>query len=140
MFIDNITNATTNDPGTLARVLEREEIKELTEDIKKIDKALSALNNLSEGKNLEGPEAIAFFDIKNKYKKHFNDNRDQLDNATSDNVNEMDKISLEEIKEMNNESISNRHITRNTEESNTPTSDFVDEVPRDYNPFDDIDD
>ena len=140
LHIYNITHTPTNDTATLARVLETEDIKELSRDNEKLDKAISGLNNLSDGKNLEGREAISFFGIKKKYKKHFHDNRDQLDNATSDDVNEMDINSLREIKEMINESLSYRHTRQNIQGSNTPTSDFIDELPRDYSPFDDMDD
>jgi hypothetical protein len=103
---------------------------------------------------------MAYRDLRKKYKDFFKENNKELENPSSEDVLNMDLISLDEV----NETIDDRkkilfrkyhdsilEIYRSSErgiivrptsgglyKSRTPTSDFIDDQPQDFNPFDDV--
>jgi hypothetical protein len=124
-----------------------------------IIKAKEAVNDLLEGKKPEESNMLAYINLRKKYKTHFKENNQELENPSSEDVLTMDNISLEEIDEVivDRKKILNRSyyqsmleifrsekggtIVRPTSgglyRSNTPTSDFIDDLPQDFNPLDD---
>jgi hypothetical protein len=124
-----------------------------------IIKAKEAVNDLLEGKKPEESNMLAYINLRKKYKTHFKENNQELENPSSEDVLTMDNISLEEIDEVivDRKKILNRSyyqsmleifrserggtIVRPTSgglyRSKTPTSDFIDDLPQDFNPLDD---
>lgn len=136
-------------------VIKTEQNRGLKKDIEKIDKASSALNAASSDEIIKESEGQAYYDVRSKYLDNFRENSCELKNPTASDVLEMDKITLGELKEMKEESLNIRDEkyekninalwegytawTRKRKRS-TPTSDFVDDLPQDHNPLNDLGD
>jgi hypothetical protein len=132
-------------------VIKTEETRDLRKEIEKIDKANSGLDAVTSGEKLIGSDGKAYYDLRTKYKDIFNSNNSELENPTATDVLEMDKVTLNEIKEMTEESLrieTAKHFQKVKNlvdmtlkrKRSTPTNDFIDELPQDHNPLDDIGD
>jgi hypothetical protein len=155
-----LKNWSTTDEESLKQwVLKTDTTKMYDKDKDAIIKAKEAVNDLLEGKKPEESNMLAYINLRKKYKTHFKENNQELENPSSEDVLTMDNISLEEIDEVivDRKKILNRSyyqsmleifrsekggtIVRPTSgglyRSNTPTSDFIDDLPQDFNPLDD---
>ena len=155
-----LKNWSTTDEESLKQwVLKTDTTKMYDKDKDAIIKAKEAVNDLLEGKKPEESNMLAYINLRKKYKTHFKENNQELENPSSEDVLTMDNISLEEIDEVivDRKMILNRSyyqsmleifrsekggtIVRPTSgglyRSNTPTSDFIDDLPQDFNPLDD---
>jgi hypothetical protein len=122
-------------------------------------KAQNALNAILNKEKPEDSDMLAYLNLRKKYKSHFKENSQELENPSSEDVLSMDNISLEEIEEVlvDRKRILNRAYYQSIVEifrsarggtivrptsgglyrSKTPTSDFIDNLPQDFNPLDD---
>lgn len=151
---------TADDEALKQWVLKQDMNKILDKDRDLIEKSKIAIEDWNNGIKAKESDLKAYMDLRKKYKNQFKENNSQLENPTADDVINMDSISLDEI----NESMIDRkkilqtkyyqsimeiysssfrgEIVRPTSgglyKSKTPTSDFIDNQPELFNPFDDI--
>lgn len=132
-------------------------------DVEAINKAKLAVEDLLSGKNPDEANILAYLNLRKKYKTLFKENNQELEKPSSEDVLAMDNITLDEIDEIiiDRKKILNRAyysaiteifrsevggtIVRPTSgglyrpktPTSTPTSDFIDDLPQDYNPIED---
>jgi hypothetical protein len=161
------TWSTTDEESLKQWVIKTDTTKMYDKDIDAINKAKLAVNDILDGKKPEESNMLAYINLRKKYKGHFKENNKELENPTSEDVLAMDNISLEEIDEVivDRKKILNRSYFQSIIEifrserggtiirptsgglyksktstgtiTSTPTSDFIDDLPQDYNPSDD---
>jgi hypothetical protein len=140
-----------------------DERKQLINDGKLINKAISAVQKMSEGKIPISSEYKAYSTIKNKYdtffddedigaNKNFEEDKGSLDNvkeyvsdelkANRSRKKEIESISFEETKstKRNFEDTESLSSSSSSSKKIKTTNDYIDSLPKDYNPFDDIGD
>lgn len=141
-------------------VIKTDIIKELDKDIESIDKAKAAIDGLVNRKKPKDSDIETYRGLRKKYRDIFKQNNEELENPNHEDVLINDSLSLDEI----NETIDDRKrilsrkyyqsiieifnssergvIVRPTSgglyKSKTLTSDFIENLPQEYNPFDDM--
>jgi len=151
---------TADDEALKQWVIKKDITKELDKDNDLLIKARTAIIALINKENPKESDLKAYIDLRKKFKDIFKENNNELVNPSSEDVQNMDLMSLNEIDEIIEdrkgilsrryfESISEIYsssyrglIVRPTSgglyKSKTPTNDFIDNQPQEFNPFDDM--
>jgi hypothetical protein len=154
-------NWTTSDDEALKQwVLKQDINKSLDKDIHLLEKAKTAINDMLEGNVANSSDMEAYLNIRKRYKYVIKQNTSELYNPTMEDVLVMDSLTIDEINETmvdRKETLFKRYyrsiqeiysssqngiITSPTSgglrKSETPTNDFIDDLPSAYNPMDDL--
>ena len=141
-------------------VLRTDYIKETNQDFDSLNKAKAVILKLLNREIINEGDYMVLHKMWKKYRQDFKSNRKELENPIWSDVLTMDSLTLDEL----NETIQDKknicfrqyyhafwEIARASEDgvvvrptsgglykSNTPTTDFVENQPQDYNPMDDI--
>ena len=149
---------TANEEALKQWILKIDTMKMYNKDVDAINKAKLAVDDLLNGRKPEESNMLAYLNLRKKYTL-FKENNQELEKPSAEDVLAMDNVSLDEVDEIiiDRKKILNRAyylsiieifrseiggtIVRPTSgglyRSKTPTSDFIDDLPQDYNPIED---
>lgn len=156
-----LKNWNTVDEEALKQWVLKEDIdKSLDKDKDLISKAKAGIEDTLNGDKAKESDLLAYLVLRKKYKNIFRENNRQLENPTIEDVYIMDSLSLDEINDTvvdRKNSVFNKYflaiseifltskhgvldkpISNGLYKSNTPTNDFIDNMPDLYNPMDDL--
>jgi len=149
IFYNKVINKPSNNVREEANklwVLKTDINKNLIQEEKLVDKAHKAIDDLLEDKTTNPSEMGAYLSIRKKNKNLFSQNNKELENPTMREQLEMEKLTLSEVSDSVKDTkdlLHQRYIrafrglfTPNA--TNTPTNDFIDNLPQTHDPFDDL--